>query len=242
MADINDALYLYLSGSISESDSQSLFIQGHSAVNSFTSLYMQGMVPVDEDIPLYIDGVRTLFIEGRGHRLSDQLNLMVFNEQISESLPLYIRAPGFWSGWVPYGQGAPLYLRQDGVSIESPLYCVGHSEHNTYAPLYITNFEEISEGLTLVIPNVVSEPVNSFMSMYVLGSETTYGDWSAFIRGLMSNNSDMPLYLHQGNAELNTYTSLYVFGAHIENNNMTLTIPNVVDTLTYNSSCYIFGW
>ncbi len=232
-----------------------------------------------ESAPLFIDGVgeeeieRTLFIEGRTHQTNSSIPLYVENLAIDNFCPLYVRADGMWEGLIPYGEGRPLYLYNQGEDQNIVLFCRGDSPINSLVSLHIVSKISENESITLAMPNVKSDLLNSCISLCVTGGIPvdenidlyTYGHgvvsepmenfWllengesvlcengNDIILLESSTDNTITLMVKQDNKPINTFMPLYVFGAHFEDENITLAMPNTIDYDNKSIPLYLFGW
>jgi hypothetical protein len=252
---INESMSLYVDGIGIHNNSCLLYIHGHvNAVNTYATLFLQtgtaGTFGVQSSIPLYMgppsyeqemplflmntqtsapfSGVHTLFMNGRMNRLSGHLDLLIFNEQIAESLTLYVKAPGFWSGFVPYGQAMPMYLQQDGVDIHSTLFVGGKSELNTFISLYTLSTVDINESLTLVIPHTTF-PANTFASCYINGMISDDNSSILYTLSVGDTSDILTLVMNPNIGSVNTYANLYIKGMYLDTEQLDLYINGIYD-------------
>jgi hypothetical protein len=102
---------------------------------------------------------------------------------------------------------------------------------------------ETTDTMTLVIPDVASIPVNSYAPLMIQGVEIPTDSITLMTEAHGTMNAVAPLMIKQNTASLNSYINLYVMGAFLDNDNITLALPDVVDDSPTNSiPLYVFGW
>jgi len=222
----------------------------------------QDEVPYSAGRPLYIGGEST--------PLSGSISLYTKLEETSlDTMSLFVRGDGVFPGYTPDSEGKTLYMKmEDAILIERTLYVDGAGIPNAFIPLYMQGHMTLGSGIvsvggeiitvggtgmtinptfiSLVIPNVESQLLNGTMTLVVPRHEveaTTPPDTTLFIHGYGVFNGVAPLVVNPNSGETNTYTSLFIDGAYVVTEEMTLTIPVVADD-TPNSpiTLFVFGW
>lgn len=224
---------LYVYGVGTENKSTNLFTHGKLALNHNTTLYTTATGIKTNNTPLYIKARQyidyndniNLFMVAIGSGLSGgmvkhaPLFLQVGEtfSQKNNNIKLYIMAPVEGTA----NNAMPLYLLSPAFSVSGNI------------PLFIPNFYDTND-LELFVrgdgPLTGSDgyvPKNNNMVLYIKSP----GD-----AGYMT------LYMKTVDEEKNDSINLYMFGAYIENENMTLSIPNVHEIKNNNTKLVISGY
>lgn len=249
-----------------------LLINGHvNSVNTYAPLYVFGGttgtygswsgIPLymptpsyERGMPLFIRNTqpnvpvvadRFLFIGGRMWPLSEALTLYLENEAIDAAMTLYIKAPygSGHAGNIPFERGMPLFINRPDESIWIPLFLKAADDViNSYATLHIRSAIEVNNNITLAIPNVTSQPLNSYISLQMDGAIGSADSATLFTdaHGVLSGSTT--LVVKQETGILNSYAALYTTGAYLDNASMTLVLPSVVGEFTQSIPLHIFGW
>jgi len=250
----NESTTLYTNGVGIQNKVIYLNIEGYTdSTNSYIPLYLEvDNLPGDDSLYLYIQNdetevsiydTLTIYMNGVALTDSGTIPLYLENEQIGESVPLYIYGEGFWAGFVSTNDSVPLFINRPDESTSISLFCKTVDDTtNSYIPLHITSTVESNSNVSLVIPNVKID-TNSFVPLNITGVIDSSSNITMFEEGHAETNDTVTLYLEQGSGSTNSYTTLYVSGANVKSDSITLVIPNVVDDDTTGTvDLYIFGW
>jgi hypothetical protein len=248
--------YLYINGYTNEINSYSpLFIQvgtdGLYGTQGNMTLYMP--TPMQDHMGfLFIKNTqasvpqslaRTLIINGAVSGDYGSINLFLNNTGEYDVLPLYIKAPGTWKNHIPSCRGIPLFINRPDESVMCSLFCKAYDDGaNSYIPLHIYSTIQTTDDMTLVIPNVVSPPVNSYINSFIAGHINLNDDISLYNCGFLTANSYLNMVVNPNNGAVNSYTSLFINGVYIIDNNMILVMPDVYSYSYTALPAYIFGW
>lgn len=213
------------------------------------SLYVCGSIDFGNQHDLYIHGVNKdnnfayLYISGDYNELNNSLNLFVMNDYPKESMTLWIRGGGTAENYVPFNNSAYLYINRPNDVLTMPLICkAADNVTNTYCDLYTVSREGENEFTSLYV-SAVSGITNTYSTMFVEGSVVDSGNINMVVpdaHGPENNNVD--LFLKQGNIVDTNSMMMYVNGANVVENEMTLTMSNIYAPINYTTSLYIFGW
>jgi hypothetical protein len=269
---VTDTATLYVDSVGEYASGKLLYIEGHkNELNSYITLHIPGgtagmfsangamtlyMTPpkAERAVSLFVKNTepyapyaanKTLYIEGYAAQANASMDLyMQLNEDTSGSMTLYVKTPGMWAGYVPAGDSITLFINRPDESIAMNLFLKAPDNLvNSYAPLHITSYVENTGTMTLCVPNVASEPLNTYASLIVAGTLEATDSETLFVDAHGVLNAVATLVAWQETGYPNTYANLYVAGAYLDNASMTLAMPTVVDDTPYGSiPLYVFGW
>jgi len=267
--DLNSYATAFVSGMIESTDSATLFTDGVGRTNGIWYLFIEGYRDnLNSYIPLSVEvdngasndsiflflkntqpaaphsAARTLIIESAAPSLNGSMDMYLQNDSVGGSMTLWIKTPGMWENWLPTGRGMPLFINRPDESIAMSLFCKALDNGvNSYAPLHIYSAIEDTDAITLAIPNVASETLNTYATLVTTGvmistdTETLYTTAHGVINGTA------PLLVYQETGTPNAYVHLSVAGAYLHNDAITLVVPSVIDTTPQSEApLYVFGW
>jgi hypothetical protein len=272
MIEVNDNMTLYTDSIGVMNKIAYLIINGHvNAVNKYASLYVfggtagyysdWGSIPLymptpsyERGMPLFIKNTqpnvpmnasRFLFIGGRFWTLSDALTLFLENGAIDAEMTLYLKVDRGGGGTtaIPTSRGMPLFINRPDESTWMPLFLkAADNIVNSYATLHIRSAIEVNNNITLAIPNVTSQPLNSYISLQVEGAIGSTDSATLFTdaHGVLSGSTT--LVVKQETRNPNSYATLFTKGAYLDTASMTLALPSVLGESPDEIPLYVFGW
>lgn len=269
---VTDTATLYVDSVGEYAGGKLLYIEGYkNELNSYITLHIPGgtagmfsangamtlyMTPpkAERAVSLFVKNTdpyapystsKTLYIDGYAAVANASMDLyMQLEETSSGSMTLYVKTPGMWAGYVPESDSITLFINRPNESIAMNLFLKAPDNLvNTYAPLHTVSYIEDTGAMTLCVPNVASEPLNTYASLIVAGTLEATDSETLFVDAHGVLNAVATLVVQQETGYPNTYANLYVAGAYLDNASMTLAVPTVVDDTPYASiPFYVFGW
>lgn len=246
-----------------------LFVEGHLFdLNSYAPLHILGGTPgtygSDSTLPLILDAAfqrgmplfiqndesnvpisegRFLYIAGTSYLYNGSVDLYLQNDAIDGSVTLLIVGEGTTPGYLPAERGIPLFINRPDESTFLNLFCKALDDWtNSYITLHVRSAIEETGAITLAIPNVAAEGVNTYATLTTTGMIVSSGSVTLATDAHGEMNGTMTLVAKQETSLLNTYVNMYVAGAYLDNASMTLAMPEVTDSSTGTVPFYVFGW
>lgn len=137
-----------------------LFVNGRGLFSSSLNLFTEGWAG------MY--GFLNLYVGGMGETTNAQLPLVLYNNQVTASLDLYIAGEGTLDGGFPASSSLNLFLRRNPSSV-LPLVVRGPGTGvNSSLELYVSGISGLTGTLPLSIPNV-NYFSSSILPLYVHG-------------------------------------------------------------------------
>lgn len=199
------------------------------AANSYITTFIHGY-DVDSDT-----GNLTLFLQGGDYQKYKSLNLFLCNIQddsgtvplyiysneasapVTNEIPLYIRCEPF-----ALNSSIDLYLYNNGIYEDITLYIRGAGFRkgwyvsNDNITLFMNRPNEVST-IPIYLKTIEGQP-NSYITLFIEGYEPATS-WTT-----------------------NSYCVLYIDGANIVEDNITLCMPNIHDVDNDNITLFVSGW
>lgn len=247
-----------------------LFIEGYvNAVNTYAPLYIfggtdgtygkWGSIPLymptpsyEQGMPLFIKNTqsnvpmslgRFLFIEGRMWPTGDNMTLFLENDAIDGEMTLYIRTPWGKKNYIPYYRGITLFINRPDESWYIPLFMKALDDGiNSYITLHTRSAVAENDNITLAMPNVASQPLNSYISLMTEGAVETTDSATMFTTAHGVLTGSATLMIKQETGVPNSYITLHTKSAYLDNESMTLVIPETLDENNDSIPLYVFGW
>jgi hypothetical protein len=251
--------YLYINGIINDVNSfSSLFVYSSEEdlyqINTHKDLFIYGdqndyenyyTLYIQNEETGYLNQDHTLYIDGDFDVINESIEFVIYNNGPSLETNLYIQGQGISEYYYPYSDTATLFINRPDESVSLNMFCKAMDDVvNTFSTLHIISTDSPDPlSIDLSIPNVKSQDLNTYSSLFVKGKVDSELDINLVVyKPYDSTNEDMTLFIKQGNVLLNSYSSMYVAGAYLDEGEMTLSIPNVIDDLNNYTQFYIVGW
>jgi hypothetical protein len=219
-----------------------LFLKDTQSSNKGRALFIKN---TESSISFMPDYGLKLFVKGRGDILTGNLPLVVFNEQIAATLPLFMKGPQqVYAGSSGANETLPIYIYRPDESAVMPLMIYNNTPtSNSYIPMFIDGIlGNLNAQMPLVIPSAVGE-LNSYADMFVKGVVPV----TASLPLVMSSTTgpltgEVPLFIQHGGGLVNSYANLYMFGAYITTASIPLAMPEIVEIPVDNIILYTQGY
>lgn len=223
---VQDDIPLYIRGLSSGEFDIDLYAGGHITSSGDTTLYIRGFDVASGELPLFIDG--------RG-------------EEVTDDIPLHTKA-GLAGGGGDSPSYISLYLLADPTNETLPLYTAGPPSEvtTTNMKLFIRRaYEWDDNDISLYINNTLTW---SGIPLYMMAPSGTDGaiPFSGEMNLFIARDSEgvdyhMPLYVSGPEQDSGDIT-MYIEGGPSLHDEITLVIPNSVDTTTDDTTLYTHGF
>jgi hypothetical protein len=186
-----------------------------------------------------------LVVKGRGDILTNSLPLVVFNEQIAATMPLFIQGPEqVYHGSEGTTANLPIYIYRPDESAVMPLVIYSDTpSSNSYIPMFINGVLGVpSAQMPLVLPSAISD-LNSYTNLFVQGAVPITSSLPLVLGSTTGPlTGSIPLFVQHGGGLTNTYADLYIFGAYSETAFIPLVMADVVEIPVDNIILYTQGY
>jgi hypothetical protein len=221
-----------------DADSITLFIDSHTDQSGEIPLYIECTTP-----SLPINSYATLFLQCEPFTASQSVNLYIENWSASGDISLYIRGLGFRKGWYAANDNISLFINRVNEVAVMPLFCRAiDGESNSYIEMFIEGTEVITDNITLAMPSTCTGHANSYIFLHTFNSVDASGDITLYTYGKDVESSSIPLFVCHNGGLSNSYCVLYVRGANISEDSISLAIPNTYDIYSDTLHFYTSGW
>jgi hypothetical protein len=186
-----------------------------------------------------------LVINGRGDILTNNLPLVLFNEQLGVAMSLFMEGPEqLYKGSEGASENLPIYIYRPNEAAVIPLMIYNDTPtSNSFLPMFVDGILGHQTGqISLVIPSAVSV-LNSYAPLFAQGGVPVTSNLPLVMSSTTGPlTGAAPLFIKHGGGLINTYANLYVFGAYEETLTMPLVMPEVVEIPVDNIILYTQGY